>query len=143
MALRCEGLVDLPDAVGDVAYEFGLREINGIDDGGGEVDVDDFAFSLAHEKGRLFYHVVSNIENDVGIFHRTAGEVAGGESCVAEKERVGFVDDSFAPLGGDKGDSLLVDEVSELLGGDFAIAASSDDDEGVLCFLKKFDRAGD
>jgi hypothetical protein len=40
---------DLPDAIGDVAYHLELREIDRIDDGGEEIDVDDL-----EPPGRIF-----------------------------------------------------------------------------------------
>ena len=59
-----QSLLDLPDTVGDVANNLDLWEIHWIDGGGLEIDVDHLAAG-SHEKGRLFDHVVANVDDQV------------------------------------------------------------------------------
>ena len=141
--LRFEGLVEPPDAVGDVADHAGLREIDGIHLGGGEVDVDDLALAGVHEEGRLFHHVVADVENEVGGFEGAVGKVVGGDGAVAEEERVGLVDHALAHLGGDEGDALLVHEGAQHLRGHLAVGGGTDQQHGVAGLAQQFEGAGD
>ena len=99
VALRLEVFVDLPDAIGDVADHFGLWEIDGVDGGGIEVDVDNLAFAFLHKEGRLFDDIVADIDDNIGGLDRAVEEVSGGECSIAEEERVPLIDDAFAHFG--------------------------------------------
>ena len=58
--------LDLPDGVGDVAHHFDLREIDRVHFRRAEGDMDHLRAAPAHEEGRLFDHVMADIDDHVG-----------------------------------------------------------------------------
>jgi len=76
-------LADLPHAIGNVADDFYLWKINGIDRGREEIDVDHFHTARRHEERRLFDHVMSDIDDQVRAIKRPMHEVVCGKGCVA------------------------------------------------------------
>ena len=144
--LRDDVFLDLPDCVGDVADHLDLREIDRIDLGGLGRDMDhrgravrtDRAFLvIAHEEGRLFDHVVADIDDTVRVLDRAVDEIARRQRRAAEEQRVAFVDHALAHLGGDEGDAGLVDQLPQHPPGHLAIGARPDDEDRLL---RLFDR---
>jgi hypothetical protein len=62
MWLPVESLTNLPDAVRDVTDDFHLREVDRVNRGRREVDVDDIDATLMHEERWLFDNVVPNVD---------------------------------------------------------------------------------
>lgn len=117
----------MPNGVCDVADDFDLWEVDGVDFGGVEVDVDDLDSVRVHEEWRFFDDVVADVDDEVGVFDGAVDEVVCGQCGVADEERVALVDDAFSHLGGDEWDALFVDEFAKLFCGEFAVGSCADD----------------
>src|SRR5690606_33234714 len=76
---------DLPYRVGDVTDHFHLWEVNGVDFGGTEADVDDLCAAADHEERRLLDHVVADVDDQVGRFDGAVDEVTGRQRGIAEE----------------------------------------------------------
>ena len=64
---RDDGLVKLPDGVGNVADDFVVREVDLVDLGRVKVDVDDLLpVAVDHEERRLLDHVVADVDDQIG-----------------------------------------------------------------------------
>ena len=95
---RCleHGLLDPPDAVGDVAHHFELGEVDRVDLGGEKIDVNDRSSAPAHEERRLLDHIVADVDDQVRIVDGPMDEVVRGKSGVADEERVSLVQHALA-----------------------------------------------
>ncbi|MNG28082.1 hypothetical protein D3C84_1132930 [compost metagenome] len=69
---------------------------------------------------------MTDVDDEVGCFHRAVHEVAGRQCGVAEEARVTFIHHALAHLGSDEGDACLVDQLLENLGGHLAVGAGAD-----------------
>ena len=76
MILFLQLFTDLPDAVGDVAHHFDLREVHRVDGRGREVDVYHLDAIGLHEERGLLDDVVTHVDDQIGRLDRTMDEVA-------------------------------------------------------------------
>ena len=123
--LGIQTFLELPQAVGDVAHHFNLREVDRVHLGRVEVDVNHFGTAGAHEERRFFHHVVAHIDDQVGLVDGAVYEVAVGQGRVTQEVRAGFVDHAFAHLGGDYWNAQLFHELAQHLAGQLAVGAGA------------------
>ncbi len=72
-----QGLLDLPDAIGNIAHYLNLREVDGIDFGSPEVDMNHrSAIVNVHEERWFLHHIMPHIENQVRMRNRSMQEVS-------------------------------------------------------------------
>ena len=64
------------DRSGDVADDFELREVDLIDFGRLVIDMDDGLPARLHEEGRLFNHIVTDIDDQIGLFDRAVNIIS-------------------------------------------------------------------
>src|SRR5690606_34355058 len=111
--LRLHGdlVLELPDAVGDIAYHFQLGKINRVYRGRLEVDVHDLGAPVAHEEGGLLHHVVTDVEDQVRSGQGPVYKVVVRQRRVAQEQIPVLIQHALAHLGGDEGDAGLVDKL--------------------------------
>ena len=143
MRLRFQPLAELPDGVGDIADHFQLREVDRVDFGREEVDVDDGAFARAHEERRLFDHVVADVDDAVGAVDQPVHVVAVRQRRGAHPAVVGFADHALAHLGGEERDAGPVDEAFEHLRGALAVGPGAAHQQRTAGAADGLDRRGD
>ena len=141
--LGIQTFLELPQAVGDIAHHFDLREIHRVHLGGIEVDVNHFGATGAHEEGRLLHHVVAHVDDQVGLVDGSVYKVAVGQCGVAQEVWAGFVDDAFAHLGGDHRNAQLFHELAQHLAGQLAVGASAGQQQRFAGALDGFDGLAD
>ena len=64
------------DRSGDVADDFELREVDLIDFSRLVIDMDDGLTVRLHEEGRLLHHVVTDIDDQIGLLDRAVNIIA-------------------------------------------------------------------
>ena len=143
LGLFLHAILHLPDGVADIADDLNLREIDRVDLSGVVGDVDDFRAADFHEEGRLFDHVMADIDNEVGGFDRAVDIVAGGKRSAAHEPVMTLIHHALAELGGDEGDACLVDELGQHLRRHLAVAARADDEDGRLGVVDFLQRLND
>ena len=127
-----DAFLEPPNRIGDIADQFDLRKVDGIDFGAGEVDVDHLAHAAAHEERRFLDNIVADIDDAVGVFDRTMHEIAVGQCGVAQPQRMGFVDHALAHLGGEKRNTGLVNELAQDLAAQLAVGGGADHQQRML-----------
>ena len=143
MFLWLQAFLELPQAVGDVAHHFDLREVHRIHLGGVEVDVNHFGATGAHEEGRLFHHVVAHVDDQVGLVDGAVYEVAVGQGGVAQEVRTGFVHYPFTHLGGDYRNAQFFHELAQHLAGQLAVGAGTGQQQRLAGALDGLDGPAD
>ncbi len=141
--LRRDLLADAPHRVRDVADDLDLREVDRVDLGGEEVQVDDRRLRAVHHERRLLDDVVAHVDDAVAGLDGAVHEVAGRERGRAQPERVRLVDDALAHLRAEKGQTGAVDERAEHARRELAVRAGADHHEGALRVLDRLDGARD
>lgn len=76
-AVRHDILLHLPDRIGDIADDLDAGEIDRIDLGGLGGHMDDGWSAALHEEGRLFNHIVTDVDNAVRCLDRAVHEISG------------------------------------------------------------------
>ena len=87
--------------------------------------MDNFFATQPHEEGRLFHHIVPDIDNQIGTLNRAVDIVLVRQSSSAKEAFVPFADDSHAHLRAEKVDACFVDESFHSLLRPFAISPDS------------------
>ena len=141
--LGIETFLELPQAVGDVAHHFDLREVHRVHLGGVEVDVNHFGAAGAHEERRLFHHIVAHVDDQVGLVDGTVYKVAVGQRGVAQEVRAGFVDHAFTHLGGDHRNAQFFHELAQHLAGQLAVGAGAGQQQRLAGALDGLDGLAD
>ena len=65
VVLDLDRFVDLPDRIRDVAYDLLLWEVDRVDFGRSETNMQDLEAAFVHEEGRLLDHVVADVDDEV------------------------------------------------------------------------------
>ena len=139
VALHLHLLVELPNAVSDVANHFDLRKVDRIDRSTQEVDVNDVDSPGRHEEGRFFHHIVPDVDNQIGGFNGPMHKVACRQRGITKKQRASFVDDPFAHLRSHAGDTESIDQRPQHVAGSLAIRSSSNDHQRMLGLFNALD----
>ena len=141
--LGIQALLELPQAVGNIADHFDLWEVDRVHLGGVEVDVNHFGTAGAHEEGRLFHHVVAHVDDQVGLVDGAVYKVAVGQGGVAQEMGAGFVHYPFAHLRGDHRNAQFFYKLAQHLAGQLAVGTGTGQQQRLACALDGFDGLAD
>src|SRR5690606_14538775 len=124
--LWLKAFLQLPQAVGNVADHLDLWKIHSVDLGGVEVDVHHFGATRAHEKRWLFHHVVTDVDDQVGLVDGAVHEVAIGQRSVADKVWRRFINYALAHLRGHDRDAKFLDKLAQHFRGELAVGGGTE-----------------
>ena len=110
-ATRNDVLLHLPDCICNIADDFNAWEIDRVNLSSFTGDMNDLGAAWFHEKRRLFYDIMADIDDAIRRFDRAVDKITRGQGCAAQKFRMALINHALAQLGREKRDASLLDKL--------------------------------
>ena len=123
---------------GDIANQFKLGKIDLIHFGRFKIDMDDLLAILLHKEGRLFNHVMTGIDYQVGAVDGAMEIIAVRQCGGADIFRMIAANDALAHLGVEKGDAGFIDKATQCIDDLFPVGAGADQQKRPLGVVDHF-----